>query len=138
MAQKCLEQLPRLRGRNKHRVLYRHIIHSLVRKPGAFEHYRYKESLYPSSWFRKAYDWLTEHRPAQATKQYLNILYLSATVSEATVERAIKWLLDNSEVISKENIQVLLCKSLELPDPKVVHIQEVRLQSYDRLIGSLS
>jgi hypothetical protein len=30
-----------LRGRGKHRVDYRHIIDWLVRKPGAFENYRF-------------------------------------------------------------------------------------------------
>ena len=37
-----VEALPRLRGRSKHRVDYRHIIDWLVRKPGAFEKYRYR------------------------------------------------------------------------------------------------
>jgi hypothetical protein len=37
-----VEALPRLRGRSKHRVDYRHIIDWLVRKPGAFENYRYR------------------------------------------------------------------------------------------------
>src|ERR1022692_4924302 len=36
--QKKVGQMPRLRGRRKHRVDYRHIIDWLVRKPGAFEH----------------------------------------------------------------------------------------------------
>src|SRR5881397_3925851 len=31
-----VEELPRLRGRCKHRIDYRHIIDWLVRKPGAF------------------------------------------------------------------------------------------------------
>jgi hypothetical protein len=35
-AQKLREQLPRLRGRGKHHVQYRHVIDWLVRKPGAF------------------------------------------------------------------------------------------------------
>jgi hypothetical protein len=41
-----------LRGRGKHRVDYRHIIHWLVRKPGAFENYRYRDELFPPSRFR--------------------------------------------------------------------------------------
>jgi len=49
-----LEDLPRLRGRSKHRIDYRHIIEWLVRKPGAFENYRYKEDLFPTSRFRMA------------------------------------------------------------------------------------
>ena len=41
--QEKVEELPRLRGRSKHRVDYRHIIEWPVRKPGAFENYRYTE-----------------------------------------------------------------------------------------------
>ena len=41
-AQKQVEQLPRLRGRGKHRIDYRHVIDWLVRKPGAFADYRYR------------------------------------------------------------------------------------------------
>src|SRR6516225_7264352 len=58
--QKKVEDLPRLRGRSKHRVDYRHIIEWLVRKPGAFEIYRYQEDLFPTSRFRMAYDALRE------------------------------------------------------------------------------
>jgi len=53
-----VEQLPRLRGRTNYRVDYRHIIDWLVRKPGAFASYRYREHLFPSSQFRKVYDLL--------------------------------------------------------------------------------
>ena len=54
--QRKVEDLPRLRGRGKHRIDYRHIIEWLVRKPGAFENYRYQEDLFPTSRFRMAYD----------------------------------------------------------------------------------
>ena len=39
-AQRCVESIPRMRGEGKHRINYRHISDWLVRKPGAFEHYR--------------------------------------------------------------------------------------------------
>src|ERR1017187_1730884 len=61
--QRKVEDLPRLRGRSKHRVDYRHIIEWLVRKPGAFENYRYQEDLFPTSRFRMAYDALRETTP---------------------------------------------------------------------------
>ena len=35
---------------------YRHIIDSLVRKPGAFAGYQYHESLFPRPVFRQVYD----------------------------------------------------------------------------------
>src|SRR6476469_4466861 len=41
-ADRKVEELPRLRGRSKHRIDYRHIIDWLVRKTGAFENYRYR------------------------------------------------------------------------------------------------
>ena len=61
-----VEQMPRLRGRGKHRVDYRHIIDWLVRKPGAFENYRYREELFPTSRFRMAWDGLRELAPSRA------------------------------------------------------------------------
>ena len=48
--------MPRLRGAADHRIDYRHIIGSLVRKPGAFARYRFREELFPSLTFRAAYD----------------------------------------------------------------------------------
>lgn len=70
-AQKMVERIPRQRGESKHRIDYRHIIDWLVRKPGAFENYRYKEDLYPSSWFRIVYDWLCSNMAGQANKHYV-------------------------------------------------------------------
>src|SRR3990172_10620910 len=71
-AQRCVESLPRLRGEGKHRIDYRHIIDWLVRKPGAFENYRYRDELFPTSRFRMAYDLLKqEHSVARASREYL-------------------------------------------------------------------
>ena len=55
-AQKRVERLPRLRGRGKHRIDYRHVIDWLVRKPGAFADYRYRDGSVPS---RAASAWPT-------------------------------------------------------------------------------
>jgi hypothetical protein len=38
----------RLLGRNGHRINYRHLIWSLVRKPGGFARYRYRDELFPT------------------------------------------------------------------------------------------
>lgn len=47
-----LDQLPRLRERSNYRIDYRHIIDWLVRKPGAFASYRYRDHMFPTSRFR--------------------------------------------------------------------------------------
>ena len=46
--------MERLIGRDTHRIDYRHIIHALVRKPGAFRRYVFREALFPSLEFRRS------------------------------------------------------------------------------------
>jgi hypothetical protein len=46
----------RVRGRGQHRIDYRHVFWSLVRKPGAFARHVYREEMFPSLVFRRAYD----------------------------------------------------------------------------------
>ena len=108
--QKKVEQLSRLRGRQKHRVDYRHIIDWLVRKPGAFEHYRYRDELFPTSRFRMAFDLLQERRGrAQGSKEYLRILELAAKDSEVKVDEVLRVLLaGGEEEISTQGIAAML------------------------------
>jgi hypothetical protein len=108
--QKKVEQMPRLRGRRKHRVDYRHIIDWLVRKPGAFEHYRYRDELFPTSRFRMAFDLLQEKLGrAPGSKEYLRILELAAKQSEAKVDEALRVRLEGADgEISAKGIESLL------------------------------
>ena len=46
--QRQVERLARLRGEGKRHVEYRHIIDWLVRTPGAFENYVYRDERYPT------------------------------------------------------------------------------------------
>jgi transcriptional regulator with XRE-family HTH domain/ribosomal protein S21 len=86
--------LPRLVGRQQHRIDYRHVIWSLVRKPGAFAHYRYHDDLFPTLTFRRAYDALVASRPERADREYVRVLHLAASRSEAEVEAALGLLLE--------------------------------------------
>jgi hypothetical protein len=108
--QKKMAQMPRLRGRHKHRVDYRHIIDWLVRKPGAFEHYRYRDELFPTSRFRMTFDLLEEQLGKyQGSKEYLKILELAARNSEVRVDAALRVLLEaGEEQISAEGIEAVL------------------------------
>ena len=47
-----VERMERIRGEREARVDYRHIIGSLVRKPGAFARYRFREQMFPTMAFR--------------------------------------------------------------------------------------
>ena len=77
--------MPRLRGSADHRIEYRHIIGSLVRKPGAFARYRFREELFPSLTFRAAYDALGRTHGERADVEYVRLLHLAATTSERQV-----------------------------------------------------
>lgn len=136
-AQRCVEMIPRLRGEGKHRIQYRHIIDWLVRKPGAFDNYRYREDLFPTHRFRMAYDELRESRGSGANKEYLQILELAAKESESGVDEALRRLLDREEAVSVEAIQKQLRRSQEdRSQPVAVWIPPVDLSVYDRLLRS--
>jgi hypothetical protein len=134
-----LEQLPRLRGRTNYRVDYRHIIDWLVRKPGAFANYRYREHLFPTCQFRKVYDLLREVTPRRCDRRYLEILQLAAKESEALIDDALRLLLQSAAgrqaIINKEVFEEFLGRCEQAPDITDVHIAEVSLASFDQLFS---
>jgi hypothetical protein len=129
--------MPRLRGETYHRIDYRHVIWSLVRKPGAFARYRFREELFPSLVFRRAYDALVDARGERADVEYVRILHLAASTMQADVERAIETLLARCE-----RPDFITVKALAAPDKPVipeVHIPPPDLSVYNRLhAGSAS
>jgi hypothetical protein len=132
--QKKVEELPRLRGRNQHRVNYRHVIDWLVRKPGALADYRYQADLFPSSLFRVAYDRLKIPYAGSQDKQYLKILELAARESESLVEAAISRLCDLDQTLSFEAVEALVLCGQKLAAPTSVRVDEVDLSAYDQLL----
>jgi len=135
-AQRCLESIPRLRGEGKHAINYRHIIDWLVRKPGAFEHYRYREDLFPSVRFRWAYDYLKAHHALQkASKEYLAILQLAAVESESIVDEALECACAMCTEISFSWIKEIVENWKAHPTPAMeVCIPAVPLTDYDELL----
>jgi hypothetical protein len=135
-AQKCVEKIPRLRGEGKHHIQYRHIIDWLVRKPGAFENYRYREDLFPSLAFRMAYDRLkAQHTVQKASKEYLKTLQLAATEGESLVEQALESLLESGGSLSFAEVQMIVENWSAAPRPTTeLHIETVDLRNYDGLL----
>ena len=136
-AQRQVERIPRLRGEGKHRIEYRHIIDWLVRKPGAFENYRYREDLFPTSRFRMAYDSLKRrHSTQRASKAYLKILYLAAHESETAVDDALRGLIDRGEPVTAEAVETQLRSGEPVAPATEVAIDEVTLIDYDELLSA--
>jgi hypothetical protein len=124
----------RLLGRGGKRINYRHIIWSLVRQPGAFERYRYREELFPTLAFRRTYDALQNDRPGfKGDLEYLRILHLSAATMESQVARGLETLLSEGLVPLFEVVRsrVAPCK----PEIPAVEAPEVDLHAYDELLA---
>jgi hypothetical protein len=129
-----VERLPRLRGRNKHDINYRHVIDWLVRKPGAFAGYRYQDAMFPTSRFRRAYDVLLEKSPSRAAKDYLRILEVAAKESETGVDAVLGRLLEWNVPITPTVVADHLAHDLGLPRAMEVVITTVDLSMYDELL----
>lgn len=132
--QKKVEVLPRLRGVGRHHIEYRHLIDWLVRKPGAFENYQYRQDLFPTHRFRMAYDQLKARLNGRSSKEYLRILYTAARENEAAVDEALRRLLDEGQDVSAERVQALVAELTEVTRPREVEIDEVQLEAYDVLL----
>jgi len=134
-AQQRIDTIPRLRGESKHHIQYRHIIDWLVRKPGAFENYRYREDLFPTHRFRMAYDWLKTGHPSRAAKEYLGILHLAARQNEAAVDYVLRTLIEKEQPISIEAVETIMSSLEQPPSPTQITIAEVDLGAYDALLS---
>jgi hypothetical protein len=132
-AQQKVDSFPRLRGESQHQINYRHVIDWLVRKPGAFENYRYREDLFPSSQFRMAYDALKGQDALRGSKEYLRILELAARESEAGVEAALRALLGGGEPLSATAVESLLHAGRQPEAVPSVQVADVNLAEYDAL-----
>ncbi len=133
-AQQLVQRMPRLRGQNKHRIDYRHIIGWLVRKPGAFARYVYRDDMYPTLNYRRAYDALVEQQPGRADKEYVQLLHLASKEGEAKVEEALAKLLDQRQPLSEQAVRTLLGGATPLAEAAAVAVPAVDLQSYDNLL----
>ncbi len=134
-AQRRVERLPRLRGKGRHSIQYRHVIDWLRRKPGAFENYRYRPDLYPTSRFRRACDLLeARHTRRQAHRLYLDVLALAAEEGEEKVDRALEILLRRAEEIGPEAVSAHLPEQQPRRGDHDVEVAPVKLSCYDALL----
>ncbi len=126
-----VQSMPRLRGEDEHRVDYRHVIGWLVRKPGAFARYRYREDLFPSVTFRRAYDALQTTHGERADVEYLRILQLAALHGETRVTEAL-WAVMATGRFDYVAVQTRVAP----PTPTIptIHIPAPDLRVYDALL----
>ncbi len=129
-----VETLPRLVGKKQHHVNYRHVIDSLIRKPGGFRDYRYRDDLFPLLVFRRAWERLNQWQsPRKADLTYLRILQLAARKMESEVAAALEQLLTTPGPWDETDVEHIL-------QPEPIHVPQlvcgkVHLQQYDQLLS---
>ncbi len=91
--------------------------------------------MFPTSNFRVAYDQLSaQHSDRQASKEYLRILHLAATESEAHVDRILLFFCHNDQPISYETVKSQLASVQQLPPVTEVNVDAINLRDYDVLL----
>lgn len=132
--ERLVATMERQRGRGNVSIDYRHVIWSLVRKPGAFARYRYREALFPTLTFRRAYDALSERLGNAADVEYVRILHLAASTSESAVERALDALLGRDEL--RDYAQVRAAAAPEPIEVPSTAIDPPDLRAYDAITAT--
>ena len=131
-------QMPRLIGKDKEYIDFRYVIDSLVRKPNAFESYRYREHMYPTLEFRKAFDSLVKHfGDHRAIRLYLKILHTAKQENVATLQGLLTQINSNVESLTAATITAKL-KELHSTDSGSVdidvNVETPDLDDYDGLL----
>ena len=134
----CELTLERLRGQGKHRIGYRDVIDWLVRKPGAFARYRYREDLYPSVTYRRAYDALVTQQPERADREYVRLLQEAAQEGEERVAAVLGELLSTGQPITVQAVRTALGRDTGLALAAQVTVPAVDLRLYDALLVEAS
>ena len=128
--------MERLVGGDTHRIDYRHIIHSLVRKPGAFRRYVFREALFPTLEFRRSYDALLAAGSDQADLDYVRILHLAAGDGEERVRAVLAQLLTDAITPSYEAVRAGVRGPRTAQGVPCLNISAPDLTIYDRLLGA--
>jgi transposase len=109
-------ELPRHAGDRGVVMDFRHVISWLIRKPGAFAGYRWREQMFPSQTFRAAYDHLKgKHEALEADRHYLDILHLASLDGVDMVANILEQLLSGpNPLISLKEVKALITTYQEI------------------------
>ena len=97
--------------------------------------YRYRDELFPTTIFRQAYDRLRSDGAKRADRDYVRILHLAASTSEAEVATALEIVLEAGTcppfVTGRDLVQVPTMRQVP-----AIGVPVLDLSAYDQLIAS--
>ena len=107
-----------------------------MRKPGAFRRYVFREALFPTLEFRRAYDALAVEGTDQADLQYVRILHLAASDGEEAVRTVLVDLLTSGTIPTYELVRAQIRGQRTEYGAPLLDITAPDLSIYDRLLGT--
>lgn len=135
---KAVYRVPRQLGDRGVHVNWRHVLPQLVRKPGAFERWRHRESMYPAPEWKALHEELRKRFSAgRSEREYLGILLLA---HEESYERVSEMVRTQSFELAIDSVKAALGKVAEVDSHNVITASfgaalTPELSSYDALIS---
>lgn len=127
--------LTRHYGEQSAGIDFRHVVRSLIRKPGAFAGWVHREAMFPSLIFRRVYDQLIEnHGLRRGERDYLFILQLACETSQTEVEEALEKTIGST--LSLDTVRRTMPCRYFIPTDIVPPV--VTLSHYDELFENFS
>jgi len=123
-------------------INYSHLIDNLIRKPGAFKNYKYRDSLYPHPVYKQTYE-LLEQDSTSHVKDYLNVLYLAKYYGQQAVTTLLQDRLkigDSVKFITSGEFEKQI-KVVPAAQPPVVEgsaLKQPSLAAFDKLLSNRS
>lgn len=113
-------------------INFLHVVSSLRRKPGAFEDYKYREYMYPTTTFRRAYDKLKQkHSGKNLSKNYIELLHLAKINDLRSVSKIVNSLLKSKQLPYADTVKKMMVTRIEIPEP---YVRQPNLKDYDQLL----
>jgi hypothetical protein len=119
-------------------VDYRHVAHSLVKKPQAFRYSQLRDDLLPSEKYHRIWQYVNNTMAAKVACRFITgVLHLAAT-HDCEVELA-QTILANIELgasLSLSSLQAKFSKNKDKLTQPVVNVVQHALHQYDELLTS--
>ena len=116
-------------------VDYRHVIHSLAKKPQAFRYSQLRNELLPSLGYKIIWAYVDQHmKPKEACKFIVGLLHLAATQDcEVALAQTVLEHIDNGKPLSLSALQVQFIKQPQTTVPSLV-VDQHEIAAYNHLI----
>lgn len=117
-------------------VDYRHVVHSLVKKPQAFRYSQLRDNLLPTDDYHRIWQYVDNIMEAKAACRFITgVLHLAATHDcETRLAQMILTDMEQGRSLSLSSLQARFAKGQDTPTLPVVNVVQHTLHQYDELL----